>query len=153
MKATMFLKLIILSLFSFNVHAQTLNLTLPPVDLNFCVNNKELCDRIANDENNLLPQFEFINPASNRDRAFFYAINVIDVWSTNRAIKGGYGREVNPLLPSYPSLAELITHKTVLIGAYEYAQWLDNRAFVVTMNYTLGAVVVNNLQIIYDNEF
>ena len=153
MKATMFLKLIILSLFSFSVHAQTLNLTLPPVDVNFCVNNKELCDRIANDENNLLPQFEFINPASDRDRAIFYAINVIDVWSTNRAIKGGYGREVNPLLPSYPSLAELITHKTVLIGAYEYAQWLDNRAFVVTMNYTLGAVVVNNLQIIYDNEF
>ena len=153
MKATMFLKLIILSLFSFNVHAQTLNLTLPPLDLNFCVNNKELCDRIANDENNLLPQFEFINPASNRDRAIFYAINVIDVWSTNRGIKGGYGREVNPLLPSYPNLAELITHKTVLIGAYEYAQWLDNRAFVVTMNYTLGAVVVNNLQIIYDNEF
>lgn len=149
----MFLKLIILSLFSFSVHAQTLNLTLPPLDLNFCVNNKELCDRIANDENNLLPQFEFINPASDRDRAIFYAINVIDVWSTNRAIKGGYGREVNPLLPSYPSLAELITHKTVLIGAYEYAQWLDNRAFVVTMNYTLGAVVVNNLQIIYDNEF
>jgi len=149
----MFLKLIILSLFSFSVHAQTLNLTLPPVDVNFCVNNKELCDRIANDENNLLPQFEFINPASDRDRAIFYAINVIDVWSTNRAIKGGYGREVNPLLPSYPSLAELITHKTVLIGAYEYAQWLDNRAFVVTMNYTLGAVVVNNLQIIYDNEF
>ena len=153
MKATMFLKLIILSLFSFSVHAQTLNLTLPPVDVNFCVNNKELCDRIANDENNLLPQFEFINPASDRDRAIFYAINVIDVWSTNRAIKGGYGREVNPLLPSYPSLAELLTHKTVLIGAYEYAQWLDNRAFVVTMNYTLGAVVVNNLQIIYDNEF
>jgi len=152
MKATMFLKLIILSLFSFSVHAQTLNLTLPPLDLNFCVNNKELCDRIANDENNLLPQFEFINPASKRDRTIFYAINVIDVWSTNRAIKGGYGREVNPLLPSYPSLAELITHKTVLIGAYEYAQWLDNRMFVVTMNYTLGAVVINNLQIIYDNE-
>jgi len=148
----MFLKLIILSLFSFSVHAQTLNLTLPPLDLNFCVNNKELCDRIANDENNLLPQFEFINPASNRDRAIFYAINVIDVWSTNRAIKGGYGKEVNPLLPSYPSLAELITHKTVLIGAYEYAQWLDNRMFVVTMNYTLGAVVLNNLQIIYDNK-
>jgi len=149
MKAAVFL---MLSLFSFTVHAQTLDLTIPPPDPNFCVDNKELCDRIANYEYNLLPQFEFITPTTNKDRAIFYAINVIDVWSTNRAIKGGYGKEVNPLLPSYPSLAELLTHKTMLIGAYEYAQWLDNRMFVVTMNYTLGAVVMNNLQIIYDNE-
>ena len=145
MKAAVFL---ILSLFSMTANA-TLDLTLPKLeyDPDFC--KKYSCDF----SNNILPKLEF-NPRSEPSEKFiFYALNVIDVWSTDRAISREYGKEVNPLLPDRPSLERLVLHKTVLIGAYEYANWLNDKQFVVTMNWTLGAVVLSNVRIIIDNEY
>lgn len=141
--------LILLSLFSLTAQAE-LDLTLPKIqyDPEYCENY--LCDF---EPRPLLPKFQFQDSVTKKDRFIFYTLNVIDVWSTHRAISGGYATEVNPLLPDRPSLARLVTQKTVLIGAYEYAQWLDNKTFVVTMNLVMTGVVANNIHIILDNEY
>lgn len=141
--------LILLSLFSLTAQAE-LDLTLPKIqyDPDYC--EKYLCEFKPK---RILPKFIFRNTVTKRDRFIFYTLNVLDVWSTHRAISGGYATEVNPLLPDRPSLGRLITQKTVFIGAYEYAQWLDNKTFVVTMNLVMTGVVANNIHIILDNEY
>lgn len=146
--------LIILSLLCYTANAQTLDLTIPPVDYNYCERNKQECDRIQQiNQQTILPKFEFKEDTLPRTKAIFYALNVIDTWTSHRAISGGYGREKNPLLPNYPSLEELITHKVALIGLYEYIGFLNNEQIVITMNYGLGAVVANNLELVIDNEY
>ena len=146
MKAAVFL---ILSLFCSSAYAE-LNLTLPKPEYDPYYCEKYRCNF---EREQILPQFKFNDEVTNKDRYIFYTLNVLDVWSTHRAISGGYAREVNPLLPDRPSLGRLVTQKTVLIGAYEYAQWLDNKAFVLTMYWVMGAVVANNIDIIIDNEY
>jgi len=151
MKAT---ALIVLSLLCCTANAQTLDLTLPPIELNFCEQNKETCDHIVEvNQQTILPKFKFKEDTLPRNKAIFYALNVIDTWSSHRAISGGYAREKNPLLPDYPSLGELVTHKVAIIGLYEYMGFLDNEQIVIIMNYGLGAAVTNNLEIVFDNEY
>lgn len=153
MKATMYLILIILSLFSFNTQAQTLNLTIPS-QKDFCVKEPDVCKRISEYKNStLLPKFDFRENTQPKDKFIFYTLHVIDAWSTERAISKGYGKEWNPLLPVYPNRDRVWAHKFITISLYEYAQWLDDRSFIITMNYVTSIAVVNNLDIIIDNEF
>lgn len=148
MKAAVFL---ILSLFSLNATAQTLDLTLPS-QKNFCVEEPDTCKRIKEYERpRLLPNL-FQGEVTKTDKIIFYTLHIIDAWSTDRAIKRGYAREANPLLGDTPSTGRIWGQKFALIGLYEYAQWLDNKTFIVTMNVVTGVVVANNLNIIISNE-
>jgi len=150
MKAAVFL---ILSLFSFTAHSQTLNLEIPS-QKDFCITHFDICEKIQNYRKpNLLPDFKFKDDTLPKDRFIFYTLHVIDAWSTDRAISNGYARELNPLLPDRPSTGRIWGQKFATIGLYEYAQWLDNRTFVLTMNYVTGVAVANNLDIIIDNEY
>jgi len=141
--------LILLSLFSLTAQAE-LDLTLPKIqyDPDYC--EKYHCNFKPK---RILPKFLFNNTVTRSDRFIFYSLNVLDVWSTHRAISGGYATEINPLLPDRPSLARLVTQKTMLIGVYEYAHWLDNKTFIVTMNVVMSGVVANNVHVILNNEY
>jgi len=146
---------LILSLFSFPIHAE-LNLTLPPIKTNkdFCVQEPETCKKIEEySRPSLLPKFTFKEDVTKQDKIVFYSLHIIDAWSTDRAISAGYARELNPLMPDYPSSGRIWGQKFALIGLYEYAQWLDNRTVVVTINVVTGLIVANNLKIIIDNEY
>lgn len=145
--------LFIMLIFCNIVNAQSLDLTLPS-QKDFCINETVVCDKIQNYKRpSLLPKFVFKGQATDQDKLIFYSLHIIDAWSTDRAISAGYAREINPLLPDYPSRARIWGQKFALIGLYEYAQWLDNRTFVVTINVITGVVVANNLDIIIDNEY
>jgi len=151
-KAAVFL---ILSLFSLTAQAE-LDLTLPPIKTNkdFCVQEPETCKKIEEySRPSLLPKFTFKEDVTKQDKIVFYSLHIIDAWSTDRAISAGYAREVNPLMPDHPSSGRIWGQKFALIGLYEYAQWLDNRTFVVTINVVTGLIVANNLKIIIDNEY
>ena len=146
MKAAVFL---ILSLFSITAQAE-LDLTLPKIQYDPDYRKNYRCNF---EPKQILPKLQFREGVTRKDRYIFYTLQVLDVWSTNRAISSGYAKELNPLLPNYPSLDRLILHKTLIVGAYEYAQWMDNKSFVVTMNWVMAGVVVNNVHIILDNEY
>ena len=80
------------------------------------------------------------------------AWNVLDVYTTDRAISGGYAREMNPLLPDFPSLERIIAQKLVVnyllykMNVFEDVETIEN------FN-TFGAlVVINNTWVIIDNE-
>ena len=142
-----FIALLLLPLVS---NAYSYDMQLPPIDPNFCDNNIELCSRIENYDNNKLPKFKFNDNTIrlNQKRTVFYILNTLDSYTTYQAVKHTVGKEVNPLLPAYPSASELFLHKITLITLYDYLGMLDDEHILTVMNTGLIFVVDNNTQIL-----
>tara|TARA_R110000822_G_scaffold3972_17_gene17015 strand:- start:805 stop:1029 length:225 start_codon:yes stop_codon:yes gene_type:complete len=67
------------------------------------------------------------------------------VYTTNRALnKNPYVVEMNPLLPSRPSLEELILHKILVLG---YIEWVNADINYDLPNMILTAAVINNYRL------
>ena len=77
---------------------------------------------------------------------------MLDVYTTNRAIKRGYGRELNPLLPEYPSLERLVTQKLVVNYALYKMNVFDDVETIENFNILGSLVILNNTWIVTDNE-
>lgn len=106
---------------------------------------------------------ELIRIAEEKERIYFdidtsnsyqqwIAWNVLDVYTTHRAIERGYAREANPLLPDYPSLDRLIAHKLVINGLLYQTGFFDNKEAIKEFNKLGWFVVANNTYIIIKNE-
>tara|TARA_R100000231_G_scaffold14612_1_gene15844 strand:- start:204 stop:653 length:450 start_codon:yes stop_codon:yes gene_type:complete len=80
------------------------------------------------------------------------AWNVLDVYTTNRAITGGYARELNPLLPDFPSLERLIAQKLIVNYALYKVGFFEKPETVHEINKLGWIIVGNNIWIIVDNE-
>jgi len=77
---------------------------------------------------------------------------MLDVWTTNRALKCDRVYEANPLLPKKPDLDHLILHKLVFL-APSYRVWLDggwHKEEIEFANWLMSLVIVNNGAIVYD---
>ena len=145
--------LLTLMMVSNTVLATQLDLSLPPLDHNFCETNADLCNRISEqNKKTILPKFEFKDTDLRQEKTLFYTLNVLDSISTWRAVNQGYAREANPLLPKKPNIGQLILHKATTLSLMEYFKILDDRSVVISFNYGLTAVVANNLNIIIENE-
>lgn len=72
----------------------------------------------------------------------FWTLNVLDAYTTDRAIrKCADCREINPLLPSRPSLEQIIAYKAVFGGVvHRYG----SRRFLNVINTILGGAIVHN---------
>lgn len=91
------------------------------------------------------PIQEFNRPTDNQ-LLLFWTLNALDVYTTDRAIrKCPDCRELNPLLPSRPSLEELILHKAVFGGLVHY---YGNRKSLTVLNSILGGVVIHNYNLV-----
>ena len=79
-----------------------------------------------------------------RVKMYWYAINALDVYTTYSGLRSNQRLvEVNPLLPSRPSLAQLALHKIVLITIYD--QYFEfNKNDYRHLNTILTGVVINN---------
>lgn len=92
-----------------------------------------------------IPVKKFESPTNNQ-LWLFWTLNALDVYTTDRAIrKCPDCRELNPLLPSRPSLEELILYKAVFGGVVHY---YGNRRFLNVMNTILGGAVIHNYEIV-----
>ena len=102
---------LIMSLFSLS--ALSLNLTYnPPLDPYFCDNNPELCKSI---ETNNLPVFDMTPRATNGQWVAFWTFQVLDAYSTSRALKYDCVKEINPLFTERPSNTRVVLTKSVLL--------------------------------------
>jgi len=106
---------------------------------------------------------ELIRIAEEKERIHFHidtsspyvgwiAWNVLDTYTTHKAISGGYARESNPFLPEYPSLDRLIAHKLVINGLLYQTGFFENKDAVKEFNKFGWFVVTNNTYIIIKNE-
>ena len=78
--------------------------------------------------------------------------NAADIYTTHRAISGGYARELNPLLPDFPSLERLIIHKLLVNYMLYQANFFEDRELTKIVNDFGWIAVANNTWIIIDNE-
>jgi len=80
----------------------------------------------------------------------FWSIQVLDVYSTHRGLKYDCIKEGNPLLGENPSVARMITHKTLFLAPYWMVQneGLYTRTAIDFVNILGTAVVVNNFNLL-----
>jgi hypothetical protein len=91
-----------------------------------------------------------LNENSSSYQTNFLIIHALDVYSTYKGLKYSCISEANPLVGKYPSLAELILFKVIMIAGFEavYDDFpVEWDFFQKTSSYMTGAVVINNYQI------
>ena len=109
--------IIYLSLFSSSLFALDLTYNMP-VDWDYCMTNKIECDKIAKaiEDDKIFPQFEIQRRTTKRQWALFFTFQVLDVYSTSKAIKYDCITEINPLFTETPSDVRLVATKTLLLA-------------------------------------
>tara|TARA_B100000902_G_C27072693_1_gene794858 strand:- start:229 stop:504 length:276 start_codon:yes stop_codon:yes gene_type:complete len=78
--------------------------------------------------------------------------NVLDVYTTDRAISGGYAKEMNPFLPDFPSVERIIAQKLLVNYLLYRGGVFKDTETLETLNQFGALVVANNTWIIIDNE-
>jgi len=103
--------IISLSLFSSSLFA--LDLTYDtPLDPYYCDNNPVECRPLPN----RIPPFKITPKATNTQWITFFTFQVLDVYSTSKALKYDCIKEINPLYTERPSDARLVVTKTILLA-------------------------------------
>lgn len=134
---------------SYLPEGRVLDLTYnPPLDPFYCDNNPELCKKIETSD---IPIFDMTPRATNGQWAVFWTFQLLDVYSTSKALKYDCIKEVNPLFTESPSNTRLVLTKSFLLlpGLLYNDYWtevtpeeLDNT------NMLYAAVVGNNFRLL-----
>ena len=84
----------------------------PPIDFNYCKNNPPECGPIPS----IIPKFELVEQTTSKQWALFFTFQVLDVYSTSKAIKYDCITEINPLFTETPGDLRLVATKTLLLA-------------------------------------
>ena len=104
---------ILLSLFSTYTFSKGLDLTYnPPIDPYYCDNNPVECRPLPS----RIPQFEIHERTTTAQWITFFTFQVLDAYSTSRAMKYDCIKEINPLYTERPSDTRIIATKTFLLA-------------------------------------
>lgn len=79
-------------------------------------------------------------------RRAFVALQVLDIYSTYRALKYNCVTEMNPILGDVPTIPEMVTLKSIAQGHVILNKDVSNEAFIL-MNTMSTLVVVNNYKV------
>ena len=120
----------------------------PPLDPYFCDNNPELCKKIETSD---IPIFDMTPRATNGQWIAFWTFQILDVYSTSRALKYDCVKEINPLYTERPSDFRIVVTKSFLIlpGLLYDDYWKEvtpNELNNTNMIYSV--VVANNFRLL-----
>ena len=98
-----------------------------------------------------LPKYAFDFDISERTKlqTYYALINSLDIYTTHRAVSGGYAVEVNPVIGDRPSLTTLITTKGIVTLVLHVEGSLYDENFLYLTNALTTLAVLNNLYVIY----
>jgi len=132
----------ILSLFSLSTFCLDLTYN-PPLDPFYCDNNPELCKKIEVSD---IPRFDMTPHATKGQWAVFWTFQILDMYTTSKAIKYDCIKEVNPLFTETPSDTRLVLTKSVLLlpGLLYNDYWKEITAEELDNTNMLYAAVVGN---------
>ncbi len=119
----------------------------PPLDYNYCDSNPVECRPLPS----LIPKFEIQQKATPKQWAVFWTFQVLDVYSTSRALKYDCVKEINPIFTESPSDARLVLTKTLLlIPGLVYNEYWKNVTpkELNDTNMVYSVVVANNFRIL-----
>jgi len=83
-----------------------------PLDPYYCDKNPEICEKIATSN---IPIFDMTPRATNGQWLAFWTFQLLDVYSTSRALKYDCVKEINPLFTENPNDARLVLTKSFLL--------------------------------------
>ena len=114
-----------------------------PLDPYYCDKNPELCKKIETSD---LPVFDINSRATNGQWLAFWTFQVLDAYSTSRALKYDCVKEVNPLYTERPSDFRIVATKSFLIlpGLLYDDYWTQVTPEELDDTNMLYAVVVGN---------
>ena len=134
---------------SYLPEGRVLDLTYnPPLDPFYCDNNPELCKKI---ETTNIPIFDMTPRATNGQWAVFWTFQLLDVYSTSKALKYDCIKEVNPLFTESPSNTRLVLTKSFLLlpGLLYNDYWTEvTTEELDNTNMLYAAVVANNFRLL-----
>ena len=87
---------------------------------------------------------DYNEPPTRGQMIAFWALNVLDVYTTHRGLKNEGVNERNPLLPKKPTLEELILHKIIVVP---FIAKHSSKRNIHVMNATLTYSIINNYEI------
>tara|TARA_S200002703_G_scaffold53353_2_gene46159 strand:- start:73 stop:588 length:516 start_codon:yes stop_codon:yes gene_type:complete len=119
-----------------------------PLDPYFCDNNPELCKKIDIER---LPKFDMTPRATNGQWLAFWTFQLLDVYSTSRALKYDCIKEVNPLFTDTPSDFRLVATKGLLLlpGLLHNDNWTEvTKEELDGTNMLYLAIVGNNFRLL-----
>ena len=127
------------------------NLTYSPeFDFDYCIKNAELCNKLERQP--YIPKFPIKERPSTAQWVTFWTFQVLDVYTTAKAVKYDCIKEINPLFTERPTAQRLLVTKTILLTPTFYKDnWRD-----ITprqMDYTNSLylfVVANNFNLLND---
>ena len=120
----------------------------PPLDPYYCDNNPELCEKIATSN---IPIFDMTPRATNGQWITFWTFQLLDVYSTSRALKYDCVKEINPLYTEYPSDFRIVATKSFLIlpGLLYDDYWTQVApAELNNTNMLYSIIVANNFRLL-----
>ena len=120
----------------------------PPLDPYFCDNNPELCKKIETSD---IPIFDMTPRATNGQWIAFWTFQILDVYSTSRALKYDCVKEINPIFTESPSNTRLVLTKTILLvpGLLYNDYWKEVTPKEINdTNMVYSVVVANNFRLL-----
>ena len=102
-----------LSLFPLSAVAHNIDLTYnPPLDPYYCDSNPVECIPLPN----LIPKFELQPETTNTQWIAFFTFQLLDVYSTSKALKYDCVKEINPIYTESPNDVRLVATKTLMLA-------------------------------------
>jgi len=105
--------------------------------------------RIAEYEDRMFKDLKWHEEATTGQYTFFWTLEVLDVYSTHRGLKYNCVREINPILGNNPSLARMLTHKTIFLSPFYMwpGEGIISKNDMVWVNTMVSTVVYNNYRV------
>lgn len=112
-----------------------------------------LPSELSKDQVKQLEEFSFIpklnltyQEQNGMHRRAFVALQVLDIYSTYRALKYDCAIEMNPILGDIPTVSEMVLLKSIANGYVLLHEDVSNQAFMI-MNTASTLVLVNNYKV------
>ncbi len=84
----------------------------PPLDPYYCDSNPAECQPLPS----IVPKFKLVEHTTSKQWLAFWTFQILDVYSTSKALKYDCIKEINPLYTEYPNDARLVATKTLLLA-------------------------------------
>ena len=98
------------------------------------------------------PQWELIDPPTNRDWTILIFLQIADVWTTYTGLKYDCVEEANPIFGKSPTVNDMFLYKVaILTPALEYDRRNGqlNKKSIQSTNMFMTFVIANNLNVIH----
>jgi hypothetical protein len=105
--------------------------------------------RIYEEENRIFKDLNWHQEGPRGQYITFWTLQVLDVYSTYRGLKYDCVREINPILGPDPSVAQMVTHKTIFLNPFYIlpGEGVITKDDMVWVNTMMSTVVYNNYRV------